>query len=443
MLSANLRRIFEMKKLLPIGLIMMLFSPGVLFAGWVRQTSGVSVALRDVHFADGQNGTVWCVGDSGTILSTSNGGTTWVRQTSGTTDTLYGVRFFDALRGWAVGGNNLAKVLKTTNGGISWTGQSLSAWPAGLKGISFTSEACGWVTVGWSVPDDGHHVLHTTDGGSTWSDQRIPPPPWAEVGPLNRIFFKDSLCGWVGGGMWISPIMGVIYQTTNGGANWTLRYTWMPFSPPPWDYPSFEGLDFSFDTLNGWACGEGIDENGGVVDELIIRTRNGSQWTWQYHEVIPRAKGLRDIAACDSLNGWAVGRQGFILRTTNGRTWSSYPSGVTDDLYGVDFVDTASGWACGANGTILKYSGGVGIEEDRGQGIKGPRAHELRITPNPFTSSATVSGHPQGGFAVYDISGRLIRTYQGERFGEDLSPGVYFLVPREEGAKPVRVVKLR
>jgi hypothetical protein len=216
----------------------------------------------------------------------------------------------------------------------------------------------------------------------------------------------------------------------------------MPFRPPPWDYPSFEGLDFSFDTLNGWACGEGIDENGGVVDELIIRTRDGSQWTWQYHQIIPQAKGLKDIAACDSLNSWAVGRQGIILRTTNGRTWSSYPSGVTADLFGVDFADTGNGWACGSYGVILKYSSGVGVEEQTDQrlAVNGQR---LSVAPNPFTSSATVFGHPKGRFAVYDISGRLIRTYHGDRFGEDLSPGVYFLVPQEKGAKPVRVVKLR
>ena len=35
------------------------------------------------------NGTV--VGYEGTILRTTDGGTTWISQTSGTTETLYGV----------------------------------------------------------------------------------------------------------------------------------------------------------------------------------------------------------------------------------------------------------------------------------------------------------------------------------------------------------------
>jgi hypothetical protein len=218
----------------------------------------------------------------------------------------------------------------------------------------------------------------------------------------------------------------------------------MPFHPLPWDFPSFEGIDFCFSTLNGWACGEGIDDANNLVDEIVIHTTNGSQWTWRYHQIVPHATGLKDISAPGPTQVWAVGRQGLILKTTDGGgNWLSEPSGVSEDLFGVDFADTGNGWACGANGTILKYAGRVGVEEDRGQGIKGPRAHEFRITPNPFTSFAMVFGHPKGGFAVYDISGRLIRTYNSERFGEDLSPGVYFLVPQEEDAKPVRVVKVR
>lgn len=137
------------------------------------------------------------------------------------------------------------------------------------------------------------------------------------------------------------------------------------------------------------------------------------------------------------------GKTGFILRTTNGgRAWSSYPSGVTNDLFGLHFSDSGNGWACGANGMILKYASGVGVEEQTDQRLA-VNGQCLSVAPNPFTSSATVFGHPKGGFAVYDISGRLIRTYHGDRFGQDLSPGVYFLVSQEEGAKPVRVVKIR
>ena len=46
----------------------------------------------------------WAVGDLGTILKTTDGGTTWSTQTSGTTNNLWGVFFTDANNGTAVGG---------------------------------------------------------------------------------------------------------------------------------------------------------------------------------------------------------------------------------------------------------------------------------------------------------------------------------------------------
>ena len=55
----------------------------------------------DVSFTDANTGTA--VGGYGTILRTTNGGTTWTSQTSGTTNHLLGVSFTDANTGTAVG----------------------------------------------------------------------------------------------------------------------------------------------------------------------------------------------------------------------------------------------------------------------------------------------------------------------------------------------------
>jgi hypothetical protein len=67
----------------------------------------------------------------------------------------------------------------------------------------------------------------------------------------------------------------------------------------------------------------------------------------------------------------------------------------------------------------------------------------LRITPNPFTSFATLPGHEAERFNLYDVSGRKVGTYRGDRIGEGLSAGVYFLKPFGGNAKPIRIVKLR
>jgi hypothetical protein len=87
-------------------------------------------------------------------------------------------------------------------------------------------------------------------------------------------------------------------------------------------------------------------------------------------------------------------------------------------------------------------NGNVGVEETRNAEF-GMRNAELRITPNPFTSFATLPGHEAERFSLYDVSGRRVGTYLGNRIGEGLSPGVYFLRPQDRLSSPVRVVKVR
>jgi hypothetical protein len=76
--------------------------------------------------------------------------------------------------------------------------------------------------------------------------------------------------------------------------------------------------------------------------------------------------------------------------------------------------------------------------------VRGQRV-EVRIaaTPNPFASFATVPSHEWDHFSLYDISGRKVGTYRGDRVGEGLAPGIYFLRPEQGDARPVRVVKVR
>jgi hypothetical protein len=98
----------------------------------------------------------------------------------------------------------------------------------------------------------------------------------------------------------------------------------------------------------------------------------------------------------------------------------------------------------GAAGTILKTTdGGVGVEEKRGQEDKGTWVHGIKLTPNPFTSFAAIPGHESEQFALYDVSGKRVGSYRGERIGEGLSPGVYFLKGEGQSSKPLRVIKLR
>ena len=82
-------------------------------------------SLYGVHAVD--TSIVIAVGASGTILRTTDGGTTWTPQSSGTIWPLNGVFFTDANTGTAVGGEAVepATILRTTDGGANWFPQSV------------------------------------------------------------------------------------------------------------------------------------------------------------------------------------------------------------------------------------------------------------------------------------------------------------------------------
>ena len=127
---------------------------------WAPQNSTVTKHLNDVYFIDNLTG--WAVGDSGTVITTTNGGQTWTVQTSGTTHNLTDVHFIDAMNGYAVGGFlNIGNVaLKTIDGGATWT-----AITVGNTTLSYTDVEFSSVSNGIVITRDS--VYSTSDSGVT------------------------------------------------------------------------------------------------------------------------------------------------------------------------------------------------------------------------------------------------------------------------------------
>jgi len=84
----------------------------------------------------------------------------------------------------------------------------------------------------------------------------------------------------------------------------------------------------------------------------------------------------------------------------------------------------------------------TGVEEKTG--VRDQRLEvRLTATPNPFTSFTTLPGHSADRFTLYDVSGRRVGVYKGDRIGEWLQAGVYFLRTEKGDRKPLRIVKVR
>ena len=83
-------------------------------------------------------------------------------------------------------------------------------------------------------------------------------------------------------------------------------------------------------------------------------------WTLQ---ASPTQEMLHDIEFTDPHHGWAVGRGGVIIHTTDGgESWSEQSSNTSASLHAIDFIDPLNGWAVGLvedeEGTILNTTDG-------------------------------------------------------------------------------------
>jgi photosystem II stability/assembly factor-like uncharacterized protein len=222
----------------------------------------------------------WAVGDSGSILSTTDGGVTWMPQSSGTTDLLNAVSFVDINTGWVVM-IRAGLILSTTDGGAHWTPRSTEANDP-LYAVSFVDADTGTAVGAFGT------LVRTTDGGVTWMLESSGRTD-VKVG----VSFVDANTGWAVGG--------TILHTNDGGATWTDQ--------------GYGGAAVSFvDANTGWAVGE--------RGTILSTTDGGATWT-------PQASGtnalLTGVSFADANSGWAVGYEAYdvtVLHTENGgRDW--------------------------------------------------------------------------------------------------------------------------
>lgn len=296
--------------------------------GWVRQTSSASVSLNGVFFQqDGRNG--WAVGDGGTVLHTSDAGSTWGRQTSNTAFNMNAVWFTSASDGWAVGASGT--VLATSNAGTNWTRLANVGQSDELMDVQFATP-----DTGWAVGANGL-VVSTFDGGASWQSVRVPT-----ANALESVSFAGTQNGWaVGDG-------GVIAGTHDAGV------TWFVLSPSI----TINNLKAVMrrSEPQAWAVG-----SQGVTP----RTFAGPDSTdWELRNA-GTSRQMEGVYFPTDLIGFAVGFDaglgGMILRTDDGGvSWNAQVSNTSSRLNDVFFIDAIRGWAVGQAGTIV-HTGGGGI----------------------------------------------------------------------------------
>jgi photosystem II stability/assembly factor-like uncharacterized protein len=301
---------------------------GTAWANWTILNSGTREDLLAVHCpTDGTTGYV--VGYRGTILKTTDGGTTWRKQGSGTTVGLTGVHFpVDANTGYIVGGTGI--ILKTANGGAKWTRLN-SGTSAHLRSVYFIDANTGY------VGGDSQTVLKTTDGGQTWQTQYV------TEGSIFAIQFPRN--GQTGYAAAIAGSIGYLYKTVNGGTTWANVLT---------VYDAFFfSIHFPVDDLVGYV----VNGDNYYQDGIYKTTDGGATWTQVNFGVTETPVAV--YLPVDAQTGIAVGERGSIFKTTDGGAyWQEGRINVDSTLQDVHFVNATTGFLVGRGGVIARTTDG-------------------------------------------------------------------------------------
>jgi photosystem II stability/assembly factor-like uncharacterized protein len=273
----------------------------------------------------------WAVG-AGQLLMTTDGGQTWQPVADQEQIDLESVDFVDATHAW---GSLGARLLYSANGGQTWRDAG-NPCPADRfdMAYSFISPAEGWVLCG-DEPGAGtqaKHLLHTTDGGKTWTiiAEALHIEGVRGTLPLGSylsgLHFRDPQHGW------LSETRGQLWATTDGGRTWT------PVTIVP-NQEQFLRRPLPVTAATGYV----LSSQGGKM--VMLATRDGGQ-TWA--EVSPPAPAM-PLATLDKDRLFAAGTvldPGAVLRSTDGgRRWEQVGLIPGESVMSLSFVDASHGWA--------------------------------------------------------------------------------------------------
>ncbi len=335
-----------------------IFAP-IAGAAWSSQTSGVTVNINGVSFADANNG--WVVGDdnSGTeiILNTTDGGETWTAQIATVTGNvdLKDIYMYDSSNGIAVGTSDGTRgaILYTTDGGTTWT-LSTDGDIANkeLYGVCMASATVGWA-VGQAVTTTGVNILYTIDGGVNWSAQ-VAGGYVAGAPDLYDVDAASTTVATIVGAP--DSTTATLFHTVNAGTAWT-QHT-------DADLPITIDMNSVCMTSATTAYVVGDDDlsNGLIFTATSLPT---DSWVQQTGGTVP-TYDLFAVAAINATTIWTVGEtdttNGVVLKASDsGALWDQQTSSVLNvNLLGVSAIDPDHVWAVGeatgGAGTILKYS---------------------------------------------------------------------------------------
>ena len=248
-------------------------------------------------------------GPTGWIYKTTDAGDTWDLQFS-TPLYLRSIEFINADTGFA--GTLNGVLYRTVDGGENWDDitPNIAQQPAGICGLSAsdanTIYGCGI----WSGPA---FVIKSTDGGDSWSYIDMS----AYATRLVDILFLTPEIGFATGTAAPASSGGVILHTIDGGASWSTVCTTNAVSDIVW----------KIQRLDNQHCFASIYSEPVNDDTRMLRSADGGM-NWEQITVSDQYTYNEAIGFMDPLHGWAGGDAVLWETTDGGDSWQSTTFGT-------------------------------------------------------------------------------------------------------------------
>lgn len=311
-------------------------------------TSGEGVVLSDA-------GTLYhAVIPPGPSYMTSNN---FTAKSLGGLDVMH-MSFPEPSTGYAF--NIIGAIYKTTNGGRNWTPLNNSFVTSGIDFLN--------AETGYAITSEGE-IYRTEDGGVSWTQQTnsvLPGSFYSLSTPSNTAYYAGSENG-------------DIFFSSNTGLSWVKQNTTITSRIVGIDGPdatrqvavSEGGQTMSLRPL-GWTA-------GGTLNAQTVSY-----------------PGTDRVFAANS--GGSIFRS---INPSNGLTWAAQPSGTSESLNAIDFVNTSQGIAAGRQGTIVFTTNGGATWQNSGL-INPPSlnaGHSVGQTAYVVGNSASVMKSADGGIS--------------------------------------------
>ena len=217
----------------------------------------------------------------------------------------------------------------------------------------------------WAAGHDGV-IVHSTDGGQTWTRRRA--APWSydivdpsEGVPVLDLLFTDATHGFAIGAY------NLMLVTDDGGVTWTPRTVFDAAPEPeaePAPVPATDGDDWTFDEadlmldaetdphLNAMArTGSGALVIAGERG-TFLRSRDGGE-TWESRR-LPYEGSMFGVLAWEDDHILVYGLRGNVYESTDlGDRWTKVETGVSTSLMGGHALPGGGAVLVGANGALL------------------------------------------------------------------------------------------